>query len=99
MNRSSRPGNVEIHTDDHALTGHAGLVLTGELAARTGLVARLDRAIDAVRPFKHRRRGRSAGELLVALAVMMAVAATTWCTWTSCARTRPARSCVRWQMS
>ena len=62
-----------IRADDGALTGHAGLLLTGELAARTDLVARLDQAIDAVRPFKQRRRGSSAGELLVALAEMIAV--------------------------
>ena len=73
MNRSPRPSNVEIRADDPALTGHAGLLLTGELAARTNLVARLDRAIDGVRPFKQRRRGSSGGGLLVALAEMMAV--------------------------
>ncbi len=69
--RCPRPTNVEIRADDPALTGHAGLLLTGELAGRIDLVARLDRAIDAVRPFKQRRRGRSAGELLVSLAEMM----------------------------
>jgi hypothetical protein len=73
VHRTQRPSNVEIRADDPALTGHAGLLLTGELAARTDLVARLDRVIDAVRPFKARRRGSSAGELLVALAEMMAV--------------------------
>src|SRR5262245_66460189 len=73
MHRSLRPSNVEIRADDHTLTGHAGLLLTGELAGRTDLVARLDRAIDSVRPFKQRRRGSGGGELLVALAEMMAV--------------------------
>lgn len=73
VHRSPRPSNVEIRADDPALTGHAGLLLTGELATRTDLVARLDRAIGAVRPFKQRRRGRSGGELLVSLAEMMAV--------------------------
>jgi len=73
VHRTQRPSNVEIRADDPALTGHAGLLLTGELAARTDLVARLDHVIDAVRPFKMRRRGSSAGELLVALAEMMAV--------------------------
>jgi hypothetical protein len=73
VHRTQRRSNVEIRADDPALTGHAGLLLTGELATRTDLVARVDRAIDAVRPFKQRRRGRSAGELLVALAEMMAV--------------------------
>lgn len=73
MHRSPRPRNVEIRADDPALTSHAGLLLTGELAARTGLVGRLDDVIDAVRPFKMRRRGRSGGELLVALAELMVV--------------------------
>ena len=73
MHRSPRPSNVEIRADDPALTSHAGLLLTGELAVRTDLVARLDQAIDAVRPFKVRRRGCSGGELLVALAELMAV--------------------------
>ncbi len=68
-----RPSNVEIRADDPALTAHAGLLLTGELAVRTDLVARLDRAIDAVRPFKMRQRGRTGGQLLVALAELMVV--------------------------
>jgi Arsenical pump membrane protein len=73
MRRTSgtRPTNVEIRADDPSLTGHEGLLLTGELAARTDLVARLSRAVDAVRPFEQRRRGRDAGELLVSLAEMM----------------------------
>ena len=50
MHRSPRPRNVEIRADDPTLTGHAGLLLTGELATPTDLVARLDRAVDAVRP-------------------------------------------------
>jgi Transposase DDE domain group 1 len=73
VHRSPRPRNVEIRADDPSLTSHAGLLLVGELAARTDLVVRLDRAIDAVRPFKVRRRGRSGGELLVALAELMVV--------------------------
>lgn len=73
MHRSPRPSNVEIRADDHALTGHAGLLLTGELAVRTDLVARLDRAIDGVRPFKQQRRGRSGGELLISLPTDAAV--------------------------
>jgi hypothetical protein len=73
VHRHPRPSNVEIRADDPALTGYAGLLLTGELAARTGLVARLDRVIDGVRPFERRRRGSSGGELVVALAEMMAV--------------------------
>jgi hypothetical protein len=84
-----------IRADDPSLTGHAGLLLSGELVSRTELVSRLDRAIDAVRPFKRRRRGCSAGELLVALAEMLAVAAITWSTWRNCARIGPGPSCGR----
>ncbi len=73
MTPTRRPSNIDIRADDSTLTGHAGLLLTAELAAHTDLVARLDRAIDGVRPFKRRRRGRSGGELLVSLAEMMAV--------------------------
>jgi hypothetical protein len=57
VHRSPRPRNVEIRADDPSLTGHAGLLLTGELVARTNLIERLDQAIDAIRPFKQRRRG------------------------------------------
>ncbi len=73
MHRNPHLSNVEIRVDDPAQTGHAGLLLTGELAGRSGLVARLDRAIDAIRPFNVRRRGRISGELLVALAELMVV--------------------------
>jgi hypothetical protein len=55
-------------SDDPALSGHGGLVLVGELVARTGLIDRLDAAINGVRAFKQRQRGLTAGELLVALA-------------------------------
>src|SRR5262245_52320533 len=73
VNPTPRPGNVQIHADDPSLTAHAGLLLTGELIARTGLIERLDQAIDRIRPFKQRRRGLTAGELLVSVAEMMAI--------------------------
>jgi hypothetical protein len=73
VNRSPRPTNVVIRADDPTLSGHAGLLLTGELVSRTELVSRLDRTIDAVRSFKLRRRGCSGGELLISLAEMLAV--------------------------
>lgn len=62
-----------IRADDPTLTGHAGLLVNGELVVRTGLVARLDDAVDDVQPFKQRRRGSSGGELLLSLAEMLAV--------------------------
>lgn len=64
---------VHISADDPSLTGCAGLVLSGELVHRLGLVQRLDGAIEAVRKFKQRQRGLSAGELLVSLAEMIMV--------------------------
>jgi hypothetical protein len=62
---------VHISADDDHLTGFAGLPLSGELIRRTQLVARIDWAVEGVGAFKQRRRGRSAGELLVALAETM----------------------------
>lgn len=71
MHRTAAAPRVHISADDDHLTGLAGLLLSGELIRRTQLVARIDRAVEAVRPFKLRHRGRSAGELLVALAEAM----------------------------
>lgn len=72
---SGRPP-LRIVADDTTLTPYGGGAVVGELCRRLGLVAGLDRAIDGVtraRPFKQRRRGASAGELLVALAESMLV--------------------------
>jgi len=55
------------------VAGHAGLLLVKELAEQHRLVERLDAAIDYVRPFKQRRRGLSADQLLVSLAESMLV--------------------------
>ena len=55
--------------------------MVGELCRRLGLVAGLERALDGVtraRPFKQRRRGASAGELLVSLAESMLVGGDTF---------------------
>jgi hypothetical protein len=71
VHRTAAAPRVHISADDDHLTGLAGLLLSGELIRRTQLVARIDRAVEAVRPFKLRHRGRSAGELLVALAEAM----------------------------
>ena len=67
---------LRIIADDNTLTPYGGTVVVGELCRRLGLVEGLDRAIDGVtraRPFKERRRGVSAGELLVSLAESMLV--------------------------
>lgn len=71
MHRTAAAPRVHISADDDHLTGLAGLLLSGELIRCTQLVARIDRAVEAVRPFELRHRGRSAGELLVALAEAM----------------------------
>jgi hypothetical protein len=65
---------LRIVADDATLTPYGGGAVVGELCRRLGLVAGLDRAIDGVtraRAFKQRRRGASAGELLVSLAESM----------------------------
>jgi hypothetical protein len=71
VHRTAAVPQVHISAADDHLTGFAGLLLSGELIRRTRLVARIDGAVEAVRPFKQRHRGRSAGELLVVLAEAM----------------------------
>lgn len=71
INGRSGPGRIEIRADEPSLTPYAGLAIAGELVRRLGLVELLDAQLAAVTraaPVKRRRRGRSAGELLVALA-------------------------------
>lgn len=75
MNRRASAARVEITADDPTLTPHAGLLPMAELVRRLGLVRQLDGAVDAVRPFKQRRRGVSGGELLVTLAEAICVGA------------------------
>ena len=65
---------VTIVADERTLTPYGGSIVVGELCRRLGLVAALDRAIEGAsgaRPFKRRRRGASAGQLLVALSESM----------------------------
>ena len=65
---------VTIVADDPSLTPYGGSLVVGELCRRLGLVGALDEAIDGasrVGPFKQRRRGASAGELLVSMAESM----------------------------
>lgn len=73
MKRSAAAPRVDIRADDPSLTPFAGLLLAGELIRRTALVERLNAAVDAVAPFKERRRGASAGEVLVSLSEAMLV--------------------------
>lgn len=71
MHRTPVAAKVHISADDDHVTGFAGLLLPGELIRRLGLMVGIDRAVERVRPFKRRCRGRSAGELLVSLAESM----------------------------
>jgi hypothetical protein len=60
-----------IRADDPSLTRFAGLAVTGELVRSVRLVELIDAEIAAegrVAPFKHRRRGVTAGQLIVSLA-------------------------------
>jgi hypothetical protein len=60
-----------VRADDPSLTPHAGLAVSGELARRLGLAELIDAELAVerrARPVKVRRRGLSAGELVVSLA-------------------------------
>ena len=50
---------VKIGNDDPTLTGHAGLLLTGELTRRLHVIETIDEAVNRVRRFKQRQRGLS----------------------------------------
>lgn len=65
------PGRLAIRADDANLTPYAGLAIVGELARRTRLVELIDAELGVVRTaraIKRRRRGLSAGALVVSLA-------------------------------
>jgi hypothetical protein len=66
--RRSTSTRVKIGHDDPTLTGHAGLLLTGELVRRLEVVETIEEAVNRVRRFKLRQRGLNAGELMVSLA-------------------------------
>jgi hypothetical protein len=60
-----------VRADDRSLTPYAGLAVSGELARRVGLAELIDAELAVerrARPVKVRRRGLSAGELVVSLA-------------------------------
>lgn len=64
------PGRLQIRADDPALTPYAGLAIVGELARSTRLVELIDAELGTVAGarVKTRRRGLSAGGLVVSLA-------------------------------
>jgi Transposase DDE domain group 1 len=71
VNRGRPPGRIVVRADDPSLTPYAGLVVSGELARRLRLAELIDAELGVerrARPVKVRRRGLSAGELVVSLA-------------------------------
>jgi len=71
VNGARGPGRIVFRADDPSLTPYAGLAISGELLRGLRLVELVDAelaAADRVAPVKARRRGLSAGELVVALA-------------------------------
>jgi hypothetical protein len=71
VNGARGPGRIVFRADDPSLTPYAGLAISGELLRGLRLVELVDAelaAADRVAPVKQRRRGLSAGELVVALA-------------------------------
>jgi hypothetical protein len=69
--RARRPGRLEIRADEGNLTPYAGLAVSGELVRQLGVIESIDAelaALTRVAPVKRRRRGVSAGALVVALA-------------------------------
>jgi len=70
-NSARRPGRILVRADERSLTPYAGLAVSGELARRLGLAELIDAELAVerrARPVKVRRRGLSAGELVVSLA-------------------------------
>ncbi|MCA1698322.1 MAG: IS1380 family transposase [Actinobacteria bacterium] len=66
-----RVGRIVVRADDPSLTPYAGLAVSGELARRLRLAELIDAELAVerrARPVKVRRRGLSAGELVVSLA-------------------------------
>jgi Transposase DDE domain group 1 len=71
LNGARGPGRLVVRADDPSLTPYAGLAVSGELARRLGLAELIDAELAVerrARPVKLRRRGLSAGELVVSLA-------------------------------
>lgn len=70
-NDATSPGRLVIRADDPNLTPYAGLAIVGALARRTRLVELIDAELAVVRTaraVKRRRRGLSAGALVMSLA-------------------------------
>lgn len=71
MNDRRRVGRIVVRADDPSLTGHGGLAVIGDLESRLGLIAEIDDELGRerrARPVKVRRRGVTAGGLVMSLA-------------------------------
>jgi hypothetical protein len=71
VNGATRRGRIVFRADEPSLTPYAGLAISGELLRGLRLVELVDAELAAaarVAPVKARRRGLSAGELVVAVA-------------------------------
>jgi Transposase DDE domain group 1 len=71
VNAARGRGRLVVRADDPSLTPYAGLAVSGELARRVGVVGLIDAELSVerrARAVKVRRRGLSAGELVVSLA-------------------------------
>jgi len=67
---------IEFRADEESLTPYAGLAVVGALARRLGLVGLIDAELACehrAAPIKTRKRGCSAGELVVALAELQLI--------------------------
>jgi hypothetical protein len=70
VNAARGPGRLVVRADDPSLTPYAGLAVSGELARRVGVAELIDAELSVerrARAVKVRRRGLSAGELVVSL--------------------------------
>jgi hypothetical protein len=71
VNGARGSGRLVVRADDRSLTPYAGLAVSGELARRVGVAELIDAELSVerrARAVKVRRRGLSAGELVVGLA-------------------------------
>ncbi|MGO9975091.1 MAG: transposase [Solirubrobacteraceae bacterium] len=70
-NDGRRVGRIVVRADDPSLTGHGGLAVIGDLESRLGLIAEIDAQLaleHRARAIKVRRRGATAGGLVMSLA-------------------------------
>src|SRR4051794_15390309 len=87
---------VRIGAPGRALTPVAGMLAVTELVERLDMIGRLDAAIG---PIKQRRRGHTAGQVLVGFAAAQLAGKTSWSGWTANGPIPPGsswRRCPTW---